>query len=321
MKQLLRTSLAVLATTLLTGCGDRADAVAHDVQVPRNSIYHWKTVFDIDSTEQSFLKKHDIDRVFLRMFDVAMEQDFLNGVLDIVPIATTRFLSPIPAGVEIVPVTYITIDALRAMVGREQEFASLIVERLLAMATHNGCGEIKEIQLDCDWTATTKDTYNRLCKAVKESLSANGIELSITVRLHQLQETPPPADKGVLMVYNTGTLKNRETCNSILHIDNVKPYLKETKYPIPLDHAYPVFGWGVKFKDNKFVSIVSYDHTDISNDEFVRFERASSPEVLAVKELVEQTIGKPANGNILYHLDHSQFKHYTDNEISQILSY
>ena len=119
MKQLLRISLAVLATALLAGCGDRADAVAHDVQVPRNSIYHWKTVFDIDSTELSFLQKHDIDRVYLRMFDVAMEQDFLNGVLDIVPIATTRFNSPIPAGVEIVPVTYITIDALRAMVGRE----------------------------------------------------------------------------------------------------------------------------------------------------------------------------------------------------------
>jgi hypothetical protein len=77
------------------------------------------------------------------MFDVATEQNFYSGNVDIVPIATTKFVSEIPKGLEVVPVTYITIEALRAMNGNEDEFASLIVERLLAMTSYNNCGEIR----------------------------------------------------------------------------------------------------------------------------------------------------------------------------------
>ena len=287
--------------------------------VKRNSVYYWKTVFDIDSTAMSFIEKHDIGRIYLRMFDVATEPDFLNGNFEIVPIATTKFASSVPNNLEIVPVTYITIDALRAMAGREAEFASLIVERLLAMSSYNECGKINEIQLDCDWTSTTKNSYCKLCGIVKDSLSSKGMDLSITVRLHQLQETPPPADRGVLMLYNTGALKSTETQNSILCIDDVKPYIKQKKYAIPLDYAYPVFGWGVKFRNNKFVSIVPYDNKDISDNEFIRYERPTVAEILEAKKLVEKNIGKPASGNILYHLDSVQLKNYTDHEISQIL--
>ena len=69
------------------------------------------------------------------------------------------------------------------------------------------------------------------------------------------------------MLYNTGALKVPETYNSILHIDDVEPYIKREKYEIPLDYAFPVFGWGVKFENNKFVSIVSYENKDISNND------------------------------------------------------
>lgn len=285
----------------------------------QNSIYHWKTVFDIDSTELSFCRNHNINRIYLRMFDVAIEPDFLNQTMQVVPIATTKFVSPIPKNIEIVPVTYITIDALRNMNGKEAEFASLIVERLLAMASYNQCGKINEIQLDCDWTNSTKNSYCKLCKTIKDSLSSKGIDLSITIRLHQLRETPPPANKGVLMLYNTGALKSTKTLNSILNFTDVEPYIKQLKYSIPLDYAFPVFGWGVKFKDNKFESIVSYDNHDISDDEFIRQERPSAAEILEVKRLVEQNLGKPSSGNILYHLDGEQLKNYTDDEITQIL--
>ena len=323
MKQIFRTSLALLAITATIGC-EHKQATPGDIpgsMAPQNSIYHWKTVFDIDSTETAFLQEQDIDRIYLRMFDVATEPDFLNGTTEIVPIATTRFASPIPSDVEIVPVTYITTDALRAMPGRETEIASLIVERLLAMSSFNECGKIKEIQFDCDWTASTKETYSRLCQAAKDTLQPRGVELGITVRLHQLRESPPPADRGVLMLYNTGALKNPGTYNSILHIDDVRPYLGANEYPIPLDYAYPTFGWGVKFKDNKFVSIVSYDEKETADNGHIRYERPTAQEVLEVKELVEKRIGKPQRRNILYHLDHSQLKHYTNDEISQILSF
>lgn len=323
MKPLLQILLASLFVATLTNCGHKTQTVVNDSAdtVKCNSIYYWKTAFDIDSTDVAFLRRHDIKRIYLRMFDVAIEQDFLNGTPVIVPIATTKFASAVPEGIEIVPVTYITLDALREMAGKEAEFSSLIVDRLLAMATYNGCGEVKEIQLDCDWTSSTKSSYNQLCKSVKDSVAVKNIEVSATIRLHQLQETAPPVDRGVLMLYNTGALKNPQTKNSILHMDDASPYIKPTKYSIPLDYAYPVFGWGVKFVDNEFVSIVSADTIAKTQKEYIRYERPSVSEIMAIKELVEENLSKPAKGSILYHLDNTQLKNYTDDEISQIYTF
>lgn len=287
----------------------------------RNSIYYWKTTFELDSCEMTFLNKHNINRLYLRMFDVATEQNYNTDNVDIVPIATTKFVSEIPKGLEVVPVTYITIEALRAMNGKEEEFAPLIVERLLAMASYNQCGEIGEVQLDCDWTASTRNSYHRLCELVKSELVAKDIELSVTIRLHQMQETPPPVDRGVLMLYNTGAMKDPDTYNSILNIADVKPYLRKTSYRIPLDYAYPVYGWGVKFNNNKFVSIVSSEENSVADNEHIRYERPTFAEILEVKELVEDSFGKPASGNILYHLDTKQLKNYSNDEIDKILTY
>lgn len=49
------------------------------------------------------------------MFDIAVEHSFVSSMLEPVPIATTKFVSAVPQGVEITPVVYITIEALRAI--------------------------------------------------------------------------------------------------------------------------------------------------------------------------------------------------------------
>lgn len=320
MKYILKISVALASLMFFSGCGHRGIDRAYNAE-KHNSIYYWKTTFDISPSEMEFLKKHNIERLYVRMFDVAIEQNLLSETKEVVPIATTKFVSEVPSNLEIVPVTYITVDALRAMEGEEYDFATLIVERLLAMSSYNNCGEIKEIQLDCDWTSTTKSSYIRLCQRVKDLLHFKGIDLSITIRLHQLQEAAPPADRGVLMLYNTGALKNPDTTNSILNINDVKPYIKSKKYSLPLNYAYPTFGWGVKFVNGKFVSIVSEESLPTSKEERIRHERPTSTEVLDVKRLVESKLGKPERGNIIYHLDDSQLKNYTDDEIAKILSY
>ena len=136
-----------------------------------------------------------------------------------------------------------------------------------------------------------------------------------------MQETPPPSDRAVLMLDNTGALKDPNTDNSNLFIDDVKPYLHKISYQIPLDYAYPVYGWGVKFNNNKFVSIVSSEDSLVTNNEHIRYERPTFTELLEGKELVEKCFGKPASGNILYHLDASQLKNYSNDEIDKILAY
>ena len=79
-------------------------------------------------------------------------------------------------------------------------------------------------QLVCDaWEEVTgikaKNVYEPIVlNKVKKLLSKEKVSLSVTVRLHQLRTTPPPADRGVLMVYNTGSIMNPHTENSILSL-------------------------------------------------------------------------------------------------------
>lgn len=315
-------TLITVVAIIMCSCSENGKLSNDEVEKKRmNSVYYWRTVFSLDTTEEAFLERHKIDRIYLKMFDVAIEDNYAMGKPEVVPIATMQFKSAIPNDIEIVPVVYITLDALRAMSGRESEFASLLVERLKAMMSYNKCGEMREMQLDCDWTKSTKKIYSSLCSLVKEMLGKEGIKLSVTIRLHQLQETPPEVDSGVLMLYNTGALKDAATKNSILDVEDVEPYLDRADYSLALDYAYPTFGWGVKFKENEFVAIVSEQDTVVSKGEHVRIERPSYNEIILVKQLVEKALGKPKGGNILYHLDNKQLKNYTEDEINQIFAY
>ena len=308
--------MTVLCTATMSACGL---AFYEEAEPTGNAVYYWRTTFDLDSSETAFLKHHKVSRIYLRMFDVAVERNAGNETGEIVPIATTRFCSEIPKSLEIVPTAFITLDALQAMRGNEAKYAELIVERMRAMASYNGCGEILEMQLDCDWTSSTRDIYFALCRSAKKLLHSDSIALSSTIRLHQLSEPAPPVDCGVLMLYNTGALKNHNTRNSILDIADVRPYLLKHECNIPLDYAYPAFGWGVKFHDGKFQCIVSRPESEVlSSGETIRLERPAIEDVLDVKALVDRKLGAPYRFRIIYHLDNEQLKNYTADEIAEI---
>ena len=314
-------TFSILLAGSMTACGTKQPQPGDT----GNAIYYWKTTFALDSTERDFLQRHNIKRIYLRMFDVAAELNLDTDGYEAVPIATTRFpdenksAESVPEGIEIVPTVYITLDALRTMQGEEAKYAKLIVERLRAMASYNKCGKIREMQFDCDWTASTRTSFVKLCSAARERLHVDTIALSATIRLHQLTEKAPPVDCGVLMLYNTGALKNPDTRNSILDIADVRPYLRKRKCNIPLDYAYPTFGWGVLFHNGKFQRIVSRPEVESLDDgDTIRIERPTADEILEIKSLVEKKLGAPSHRNILYHLDNEQLKYCTDNEITKI---
>ena len=122
MKLLHPIGLVLIATSvLIAGCTRQNKTTAEFAK--HNSVYYWKTTFAPDSAERAFLAEHDIDRIYLHMFDVAVEPDYETGGSEVVPIATTRFEARVPDEIEIVPVAYITLDALRAMAGKERKFA------------------------------------------------------------------------------------------------------------------------------------------------------------------------------------------------------
>lgn len=320
-----------------------------------NGIYYWRTDFSLNRSERNFLRQHEVNRLYVHFFDVTRDWDAKPGKEIIVPEATVRFNDSIPEGVEIVPTVYITTRAMELMQRNEGVYAEKILKRVRAICRRKGI-EFNELQLDCDWTKSTRGYFYRLCEEMKRSMDSTQT-LSSTIRLHQLTQTPPPVDKGVLMVYNTGNLMEMTTDNSIFSIKDIEPYLRDNRladYTLPLDVAYPAYGWSIvynpegngfrfgrimkrtdfsaypaikKIDKNTYVATDLVDLTpDVKSGDWIykgcriRVERPTAREIMEVKRLIERQLNGKPHTNILYHLDKSQLYHYESNEIDKIYS-
>lgn len=293
---------------------------------PMRAVYHWKTTFAPTEKEKRFMADHRVGRMYIHYFDVAFRDDVIQ------PEGTVRFKEKPSDVLEVVPTVYITIEALRAMhdeIVRGYEvaeevysfYAQKIVARVKAMTKHNGVKNVHEVQLDCDWSRRLRDDYFGLLDEVRELLHDDGLELSVTIRLHQLNDEPPPADMGVLMLYNTGNLMSERTRNSILDTKDVLPYLKSSStYLLPLDFAYPDFGWQVVFKDGKFQRLASpKENVEESEGMRVRKEQADYATVEQVKRVVESKLWNDEFSSvIIYHLDEQFLEQLTDEQIETI---
>lgn len=284
-----------------------------------NGIYYWKTVFQLNETERSFMMEHQVFRLYMRLFDVVPADKSVMGDFEVVPNATIVFKEAVPDYVEIIPVIYITIDALRLIIGSDKDYAELLTKRILNMADFHDLGHIKEVQLDCDWTQQTQDGYFAFCQAVKDKLEPYGIQLSCTIRLWQLACACPPVNRGVLMLYNTGSISNPETKNSILDLDDVKAYLKGKAYDLPMDYAYPTYSWYVWLRNETYMGLFHYQPTDeVEAGDVLRHEYVSFNELRALDSLVFAKLPTDNASIILYHLDSANLSNYTDDEIRQI---
>lgn len=354
------TTLITAAVMMLGGvsCSKSVEVVPPDESFRgTNGVYYWKTVFRCDSAELDFLQRHKVDKIYLRMFDVTKNPENTFIVTErVIPNATvkigtdeyymmrnTRQL----ATKEIVPVVYITLDAMMEMEGNEDVLAENIVTRVNNMCKYNDLPNVKEIQLDCDWTASTEDSFFTLCKAIDRIANNDqklNWRLSSTIRLHQLSRKTPPVDNGVLMVYNTGNFNDPNIENSIIDEDDVEPYLKHlSQYPLYLDIAYPTYSWQLRFQAGKFAGILSnvnvadttlfrktrtntyvartdipYNNTKIMRGDIVREEISEYKNIHRVKEMIEEQLGDRPHNNILYHLDINNLSKFTDNEIDNL---
>lgn len=321
----------------------------------QNGIYYWRTTFSLNDYEKEFLVKHNVQKLYIKFFDVEKDWSAKHGD-NIVPEATIQFTDSILPGIEIVPTIYITTSAIEAMQLKEDKYAEKMLKRIIAMCRKHGI-RFNELQLDCDWTKHTQTYFFKLCEEIKQLMDSSQT-LSSTIRLHQLNQTPPPVDKGVLMVYNTGNLMEMSTDNSIFSRKDIEPYLRNNRlanYTLPLDIAYPAYGWSLVFHpgDDKYYFDRIMQRTDFSaytqlksvdknvyeasseinfcpNNEYwdrvysgyrIRVERPSAKEILEVKDMIEKQLTNKPHNNILYHLDESQLSHYSNNEINKIYSH
>ena len=153
--------LLLIALLLAAGCRERVNSRNQDVEAtPQRGVYFWKSVFLLNDSETAFLQDHNVKRLYLKMFDVAPDRDWDSGEIGVFPIATTKFVSPVPEGISVVPAVYITLEALRHSIGNEEKLAHQIVERVLAMVSFHKLGPVGMVQFDCDWTSSTRSSYS-----------------------------------------------------------------------------------------------------------------------------------------------------------------
>ena len=276
--------ICLLLCLLMAGCRERMELDEG------NAVYYWRTDLRLDSTERTFLKTYNINKVYCRYFDVVMDE---RG--EPMPNATITFSDTLPAGIEMIPTVYITIDCLQKP---HKDMAEKLVKRILQMNETNDISGVKEIQIDHDYTARNMKVYYDFIREVK---NAWGRTLSTTIRLHQLSMEAPPVDYGALMLYNTGDPQKFTECNPILDQRDVAPYLRYLDdYPLPLAAAYPVFSW------LRIISGVEIEHT------------AEASEVLQVKHIVEQERQDLSQSVITYHLDKENINRYKPETYEEI---
>lgn len=294
-------------------------------------VYYWRTTFELNDYERDFLQRNQIQKLYVRFFDVDVNGNDASDDI-CVPVATIEFRDSVPADVEIVPTVFITPEAIRHW----KTFGPFLARRLNAICQYNNLSP-KEFQFDCDWTGSTRDTYFQFLEEMRKQLEQYypSIVLSTTIRLHQLAQSPPNVDYGVLMCYNTGNFKDYNTKNAILDIDDVKPYLKNlTSYSLPLSLALPAYEWNVQFDSAYKFQMLDrqhYDFTDstmfeaLGHDRYrdkisqniLRREWVDCPTLLSSKDLIFQKRGNPMP-IVLYHLDSTQLFKYTNHEITEI---
>ncbi|MDY6106693.1 MAG: hypothetical protein SPH89_08660, partial [Candidatus Limisoma sp.] len=143
-----------------------------------NGVYYWKTVFDLDTADYAFLFGHKVGRIYLRMFDVTAEDNNAGTFNAVVPNASMRIpddcrgiVDCLSEKQQIVPVVYVTQEAIEATAGQEGTLASLIVERVRRMCSYNEFVNVEGLQLDCDWTKTTEQSFFALCDSARSQIA------------------------------------------------------------------------------------------------------------------------------------------------------
>jgi len=280
-----RLLLTFLTVMLLCACSDNMP----EEMAEQNAVYYWRTELRLDSTERAFLAQHHINKVYCRYFDVVMDDDG-----NPVPNATITFSDTLPAGIELVPTVYITEDCMHQP---HPGLAEKIVKRIQQMNETNDILNVREIQMDCDYTARSRQTYYDFLKEITHHSSL----LSTTIRLHQLSMAPPPVDYGVLMLYNTGDPRKFMERNPVLDKRDVQPYLRHLDdYSLPLAAAYPVYLW-------------------VRNINGVRVEHFVEPdEILQVKQAVEKKRPELRRTIVTYHLDKENINRYKPETYEEI---
>ncbi|MEO5647182.1 MAG: hypothetical protein ABIQ56_02405 [Chitinophagaceae bacterium] len=343
-----RNSIILFSCLSILSCNQQS----HERNVNR-AFYYWKSTFRLSANELKLLDTLKVKTLYVKYFDV----DWDNERLAAIPKATLRVQDKVPADLEIIPCIFITNACIGSIDSTGIPLISAnIISLLKKINAEMGQLENPEIQIDCDWTAGTKDRYfmllNMLRKDLQKLSSTKTAKLSCTIRLHQIKYLyrtgVPPVDRGMLMAYNMGNLKNPATKNSILENEELKKYIGNlSTYPLHLDVAMPVFNWIVLYRKNEYTGLIQHyaenmlhnqvfhstsfnrfkvlKDTIIEGYEFreadiLRVEQSDYSEIIAAMKSIRKRLPAPEIRLTMYHFDSLTLSKYTVHEMETIFS-
>jgi len=260
--------LLMLLVSLLVACSAKTEKIS-------TAFYFWRTTFSLTQTEQQYLKDLDVKKLYIRYFDVALQN---NEAIPVAPVVFNQKLS----GYNIVPVVYIKNEVF--LQNGTADSLAVKVYNYIQQINKSANVSVNEIQFDCDWSLKSKQNYFQFIEEFKK-LHPN---LSATIRLHQIkypEKTGIPSVKtGVLMYYNMGVI-NAGDDNSIYSQKTAKNYINSLQnYNLPLNIALPVFSWGVHVRSNQVTNLIGgLRVNDLAGDQF---EKISENQFKVVKDIV-----------------------------------
>ncbi|KQT22894.1 hypothetical protein ASG22_14175 [Chryseobacterium sp. Leaf405] len=244
------------------------------------TFYYWKTKLVLDKKEKEALQKVNDPYLYIRFFDI----DKINGKFQPVGVITKD--KSFETDKQIVPTVFITNRTFLYISKEEITFLAQHIYDLIQKKTFEYHLKINdEIQIDCDWTAGTKDDYFTFLKALKKISQK---QITCTLRLHQvkdkIQTGIPPVEKVYLMCYSTSSPLENSDKNSILDVPILKSYLSEIdKYPIKnMEVALPIYSWGIVTNHlGKHKLINALSEKDLEN---INFKKISNTEIEILKD-------------------------------------
>lgn len=323
---------------------------SHTVNKVERAFYFWKINY-LEQDDIGQLKKLKINKLYIKLFEVDYNE--AQGNFPYEKNRSDGYALDRLDSVWVVPTIYIKNEIFRFNDEKSlDKLADNIVYLIEKYSSENGFTRRKEkifdyneIQIDCDWTKSSKDKYFYLLKKIKE-LSKK--EISCTLRLYPYKYPDimgvPPVDKATLMCYNLIKPLTEHSKNSILDIDELKKYLnKKSKYPVHLDIALPVFYWTQLYQNNTFIQLLDLSTKEVQSfakpvnrfwyqverdtsinaeiylkaGDQLKCEDVSAGTINQAIEIIKKNVVFDRNTTIcLFDLDRSTYIQYTDEEIT-----
>jgi hypothetical protein len=259
-----------LVLAMVASCGGRSTA---DQPPVRRAFYFWRTTFALTPAEQQAVTALGVDRIYLRVFDLAWNEAD-KAVAPLGPVSLGAG-AKIPPGVEVVPVVYVKTEVFEHVAKAQ---LAMLARKVWADVQGRAAafGFVpRELQLDCDWTDSTRAGFFGL---VAELKVAAAVSLSSTIRLHQVKYRErtgvPPVERGTLMFYNMGKFSADPDARMIFDAASAAKYLgRVDEYPLPLDIALPIWSWTVHVRDDLVVGLMqSTDPAELPGLDFLAAE-------------------------------------------------